>query len=584
MSRAMRRPPALLIVALALVAMALLPAMASGHPERPTVFPELGGIPKKDPLPTYRSKGPSNVVCKSDSRARLRKIFRSKADKRVLASRLKTLKRCKFSDIQPAINAAKSGYRILIMPGVYQEMASRKTPFGAPGQEPCPNDYAITEGFSNQGVPPPGGPRSNDPPQRPNRNFHLKCPNSHNLIAVSGDPRPETNDQKPMLPQCTQLCNLQISGLGKEPEDVLIEGDRKKSDVLRIDRADGIYLRNFAIEQASFNNIDVVETSGFRISKIVSRYAQNYGVLSFTSINGLYDHIEAYGNGDSGLYPGSSEKGCDVTPNAYATCNSLTPGNVQGGCQYYTTEIRESVSYGNTLGYSGTAGNSTWVHDNKFYDNATGLTTDSFAQGHPGMPQECVKWENNEIYSNNNNVFSVERQNYCKSTPFPLRKREIVCPQFQTAVGTGILIGGGNRNLIRNNKIWDNHRWGVILIGVPAAIRNDNDPDHQNDTSNGNRFLNNTMGETPGGKRSPNGLEFKWDSQGAGNCWEGNTSKSGDGHQSDPANLPRCPGSASIQPSNPAVLAPLVGCTAWDPNNNTHPVGCDWFDTPPKPE
>ena len=48
--------------------------------------------------------------------------------------------------------AAKSGYRILIMPGVYQEMASRKTPVGTPGQEPCANDYAITEGFSNQQI------------------------------------------------------------------------------------------------------------------------------------------------------------------------------------------------------------------------------------------------------------------------------------------------------------------------------------------------------------------------------------------------------------------------------------------------
>ena len=77
--------------------------------------------------------------------------------------------------------------------------------------------------------PPPAGPRSNDPPQRPNRNFQLKCPNSHNLIAVSGDPRPETNDQKPMLPQCTQLCNLQIAGLGKEPEDVSRRSTRRSS-------------------------------------------------------------------------------------------------------------------------------------------------------------------------------------------------------------------------------------------------------------------------------------------------------------------------------------------------------------------
>jgi hypothetical protein len=151
-------------------------------------------------------------------------------------------------------------------------------------------------------------------------------------------------------------------------------------------------------------------------------------------------------------------------------------------------------------------------------------------------------------------------------------------------VGTGILIGGGNRNLIRNNRIYDNWRWGVILIGVPAAIRNDNDLSHQTDTSNGNRFLGNTMGKNPDGKRSANGLDFKWDSEGQGNCWEGNTSMSGAGHLSDPASLPACPGSPVWMPPNLAVLAPLVSCTAWDPYKNPDPIGCDWFVSPTKPQ
>ncbi len=573
--------PSLRSMLLVLMALFALPAVAVAHPERPTVFPVVDGVPPQEEVPTYRSRGPSVVVCKPDSGTRLKKMF--KGDRRVLKSRLKTLKRCKFRDIQPAINAAKSGYRVLLMPGVYDEMPSRKVPLGAYHEGDCANDYALTEGF-RQEQPPPVGPRSNDPPVRPNRNFQIKCPNARNLISVIGDPRPETDDQKPVTPKCIQLCNLQIAGLGKEPEDVLIRGDRKKQDVLRVDRAYGVYLRNFAIEQAAFNNVDLVEVSGFRISKVVARYAQDYGILSFTSVNGLYDHITAYGNGDSGIYPGSSEKGCDIDPNAYGTCDQLTPGNVQGGCQRYSIEIRDSESYGNVLGYSGTAGNSTYVHDNKFHDNATGLSTDSFAQGHPGMPQECVKWENNEIYSNNNNIFSQDKQKFCGDTPFPLRPKEMVCPQFQTAVGTGILIGGGNRNLIRNNHIYDNWRWGVILIGVPASIRNDNDPAHQMDTSSGNRFLGNAMGETPDGARSANGLDFKWDSEGAGNCWEGNTSKSGDSRQSDPPSMPACPGSPVVSPPNLAVLGPLVPCTAWDPKNMPDPIGCDWFTTPPKPQ
>jgi Periplasmic copper-binding protein (NosD) len=570
----MRGSLCVLATAIGVAVLALVPTGASSHPERPTAFPVANGVPPREPIPAYRSRGPSNVVCKADSNRRVKQLFKN--DKRLLKARLRTLKRCRFHDIQPAIDAAKSRYRILLMPGVYREMPSREQPTGAYHDGPCPNDYALTEGFTNT-APPPAGPRSNDPPVRPNRNFQVKCPNAKNLIEVVGDPRPETDDQHPMVPKCLQLCDLQIEGLGKDPEDVLIEGDRKKMDVLRVDRAWGIYLRNFAVEQGAFNNIDLVEVNGFRISKIVARYGQNYGVLSFTSVNGLYDHVTAYGNGDSGIYPGSTEKGCDIQPNAYGTCE-------QKGCQRYSIEIRDSDSYGNTLGYSGTAGNSTYVHDNRFHDNATGLSTDSFAQGHPGMPQECVKWEHNEIYSNNANFFTAERQDYCGKTPFPLRKRELVCPQFQTPVGTGVIIAGGNRDLLRGNAFYDNWRYGVLLFGVPASLRGDRDPAHQQDTSNGNRFVSNSMGRSPAGTSAPNGLDFAWDGQGAGNCWENNASMSGDAHQSDPAELPACPGSTVSSPPNPAFLAPLVPCAAWDPKKQPMPPGCDWFTTPQKPQ
>ncbi|MCW2958013.1 MAG: hypothetical protein JWP18_816, partial [Solirubrobacterales bacterium] len=571
------------VILLALLAALALPAFALAHPERPTVFPVVKGVPPVTEVPTYRSSGPSVVVCKPDSGTRLKQMF--KGEKRVLRSRLKTLKRCKFRDIQPAVNAAKTGFRVLLMPGVYEEMASRRTPTGSyQDGTKCGNDYVVTEGFTS--APPPAGPRSNDPPVRPDRNHQVKCPNAKNLIEVVGDPTLEKDPANPSLPKCLQKCNLQIAGLGKKPEDVLIRGDRKKSDVLRVDRAWGIYLRNFAVEQASFNNIDLVEVNGFRISQVVARYGQNYGILTFTSTNGLYDHVKAYNNGDSGIYPGSTEKGCAVDPNAYGTCGALAGaaalGNGNRGCSFYSIEIRDSESYGNTLGYSGTAGNSTYVHDNDFHDNATGLSTDSFAAGHPGMPQECVKWENNKIRSNNNNIFTEAHQKACAATPFVLRKKETVCPQFQTPVGIGIFIAGGNRNLIRANHLYDNHRVGILQIGVPAALRGDTDPEHQQDTSDGNRYIDNVMGADPSGARVPNGRDFVWDSQGAGNCFDGNELRSG--HGTEPASLPACPGSPTKQLVNLAVLAPMLSCAAWDPMNQTNPPGCDWFTTPPKPE
>lgn len=550
----------------ALLVAALIPQLAASHPERTTAFP----WPATGHVPAYRSTGPSNVVCTSQSRKLLRREFRH--SKRILKRRLATLKRCRYRTIQAAIDHAKSGYRILIMPGTYTEQPSRDVPVGGPGKPPCANDYVTVEG-DFRFAPPPVGPASNDPPERANRNYAIKCPNSKNLIAIIGDTRPEPNPLAPKLPVCTQLCNLQVEGLGRRPSDVVIVGDRHKLDVIRVDRANGAFLRNFTVEQAAFNNIDVVETDGFRISNVITRYAQNYGILSFTAAHGVYDHIDAYGNGDSGLYPGSTMKGCGVDPNAYGTCTGPK------GCGDPMIEIRDSLSHDNTLGYSGTAGNSTYVHDNKFYDNASGLATDSFASGHPGMPQECFRWENNQIYSNNNNVFDAKRQDYCRTTPFADRKREIVCPQFQTPVGTGIVMGGADRDLLKNNYIYDNWRQGVYLLTVPAAIRGDNDPEHQEDTSNGNRFIGNIMGRDPAGDRMPNGKEFVWDGGGAGNCFDQNKTVSA----SIPATLPACPGSPVWQPPLSAVLAAAIPCTAWDPLKNPTPIGCEWFTTPAKP-
>ena len=238
-----------------------------------------------------------------------------------------------------------------------------------------------------------------------------------------------------------------------QPEDVLIVGDRLKRDVLRADRADGIVIKNLTAEQGSFNGVDVVETNGFLIQDVVGRYNQNYGILTFTSDNGLYDRTEGYGNGDSGLYPGSGP---------------------EGHCQRYGIEIRNSSSHDNVLGQSGTAGNGTWVHDSKWFNNGVGIVNDSFASGHPGMPQDCSKWEDNDVYSNNENFFDEGNQDYCKKTPFKDRPRDHVCPQFQSPVGTGL-------RLLRREREHHPQQQGLgqLALGLPAVLGAGRDPRRQ---------------------------------------------------------------------------------------------------------
>ena len=143
----------------AVLAIALLaPSAAQAHPERTTAF----AFPAQGKVPVYRTTGPSNVVCKKASRKLLKKQF--KHQRRTLKKRLRTLAHCRFHDIQPAIDKAKSGYRILIMPGVYKEPASRKVPVGSPGNPPCADDYVDRRGLSLGAAA--AGPRVQRPARR----------------------------------------------------------------------------------------------------------------------------------------------------------------------------------------------------------------------------------------------------------------------------------------------------------------------------------------------------------------------------------------------------------------------------------
>jgi hypothetical protein len=513
---------------LAVLILAVTAPVALAHPERHAYFPDgsVGAVPE------YRRTAEQILtVCKRDSAKRIRRIFDGRLEER----RLRQLEQCRFRHIQAAVNAARNGAIIRIMPGVYREEPSRRNPEPDPR---CANDYEEIAG----GVP------------VANYEYQRKCPNAQNLIAIVGDGPDEDR-------VCDSRCNLQIQGMGRTRKDVLISGQRTKLNVIRADRADGIYLKKFTVEFSDFNNIYVLETNGFRMEDITSRYSREYGFLSFTSDHGLYNRLEAFGSGDSGIYPGSGP---------------------EGHCQRYGIEIRNSNSHHNTIGYSGTAGNGVWAHDNRFHHNATGMTTDSFASGHPGMPQDCAKWERNLVYSNNEDYFNDERDAYCRDTPPAQRDPKVVCPTFQVPVGTGIGIFGGNGDIVRDNYIYDNWRDGVKLLFVPAAFRGE--PEKGIDTSFDNTFADNKMGVRPDGVRDPNGNDFWWDEEGSGNCWSGNVGPGGGAPSSNVlTGLPACPGSSVFSPGVPTKTASQATCATWDPYENPDPPGCDWFTRPEEP-
>jgi hypothetical protein len=596
---------------LAGVVIGLVPAVASAHVERSGYWPDPapdcsispcagGAVPKARSLSSAldrRRPGDTRVVCQQGSltvarraidRARKHGYDLRPTDHRTLSAKqarllrrlnAKLFARCHYREIQPAVTASKNNDRVVVMPGLYTEPTAR----AKPTQDPACAKYRV---HSDSGDP---GALS--------LAYQLHCPNDANLIAVIGrdvgpgqDPDPAYEDRHgiPNLGPCIR-CNLQIEGSGPSPDDVIIEAGNagagnggpsaaghKKDVGVHADRADGFVLRNVTIRHAREHDIYVMESDGYLLDRFKALYAGAYGVLTFVEDHGLMQNCDAAGAGDSGLYPGAGAKtsaGRDTKIYPQAR---------------YSQEIRYCDSHHNAGGYSGTNGNAVHIHDNNFYDNALGFTTDVFtAPGHPGFPQQGDLIENNNFYSNNFN---------------PYVKGSDVEPFIPAPVGTGLWIAGGNDNIVRANRFWDNQRRGVMLFAAPDAmvcgpVIGSTTPvpgceDLKVSTSYNNHFSANVMGVAPGGAVKRNGVDFWWDAfpGNTGNCWFGNRAAPGRAVTTSPASLPDCAGGTNPAASvglgsvdNEAeLLTCFVGLTL-----GSYPAGnaslCDWTRSPAKP-
>lgn len=516
----------------------LFPVLAIAHSERPSTFPSGAGE-----VPTYRTTGPALVVCKPDSAALIDAL-----PEPAKTRNLELLSQCGFENIQDAVNAVtQQSSRILVLPGLYLEEPYAAKPTGDCSSVPA------------------NGPLSYE--------THFRCPTAQNIITILGD-SPSDEDSV-----CDRVvCKLQIEGTGDDPGDVIVDGKFSKLNVIRADRADGIYLVNFTAEHSHFNAVYIMETDGFAIDRMVGRNNDEYGFLTFSSDHGIYKDCEAYHNGDSGIYPGSASDVGRFRPRQGGDTSIAWEPSV---------EITRCNSHHNLIGVSGTAGNAMYVHDNDFHHNSAGVTLDSFFPNHPGLPQDSGTFVNNRIYSNNEDYYV----NYRVENPPCERKPHerdvdagVVCPSVGIPVGTGVLIAGGNANWFQNNYIWDNWRYGTMQFGVPAGFRDEYDPTKQLDTSHDNEYTGNFMGLSPAGVAPRNGTDFWWEEGGAGNCWSDNVAAAGRAITSDPLILPGCdsPVRSVQRVPNPVKMATLVPCALWE-RDNYDPIGCDWMRTPAKP-
>ncbi|WP_406859969.1 right-handed parallel beta-helix repeat-containing protein [Streptomyces sp. HUAS MG47] len=513
-------PAAALAAALFLVFVA---PVAQAHEERPVTFPDGSGS-----VPVLRTGEPDLVVCKTDRPAFERRIAAFPAP--LKARNLALYERCArtgYRHLQQAVDAVdRPGMTIAVLPGLYEEEPSLPAPTGACAALKAPESalgYQILS-YAQQ----------------------KQCPHNQNLVAILGKK------------------NLQIEGTGASRLDVVIDARYAKLNAVRADGSDGIYFRNFTAQRTTFNSLYVLAADGFVIDDVLTRWNDEYGFLTFASDHGLYKNCESYGNGDSGIYPGSAS-------------------DINDGRGYevprYSIEITGCRSHHNMVGYSGTAGDSVYVHDNEFDHNMGGASMDSAFPGHPGLPQNHARFERNLIHDNNQNYYRYVADGTCAKPPVERGYEQgVVCPQISMPPGTGIITAGGNWNRYENNWVYGHSNAAFFLSAVPAFIRGESAWGKQTDTSHHNRYAANRLGVDRSGASRPNRVDVWWDGQGDGNCWQG------DAGPSTPLTLPACgkrlgavSGGSDRFLGEPAKLAHLLVCADYNVQARRLPAGCDWY-------
>ena len=583
------RPSALLcsltgLVAALTLALVASNAPAAAHEERPARFPDGSG---DRPHFLGYDNPRSRVVCRADSARRIEQMRPGRLKRLNRAM----LRRCEFHSIQDAVNSIRRRRTsVYVLPGVYTERkwAERRRSYycshlsTASTQQLARTQYIGT--LSAPGAQPPADGRAAEAeaqsaaqsaagsdPVALSYADQRRCAHNLNLIALFGDETPRNRSIR-----CdSEFCGTQIVGTGRRMTDVIVDNRFRKLNAIRLDRAGGVVVRNMTFQQAEFNSVYVLETDGFLLDRLTTRGNDEYGILAFASDHGLIQRTNDYYNGDSGIYPGSG--------------SDLNADNDSIKVRRYAIEIRRNRSHHNTLGYSGTAGNSIWAHHNDFYANATGIVTDSLFPGHPGLPQDHARWSYNRIHGNNNNYYRRFVDTGVCDRPMAERGylQGTVCPVVPAPVGTGVLIAGGNFNRTDHNWIFDNWRYGTMQFWVPAPLRDEYDPSKLYDTSHHNQTTHNHMGFAPDRSVHENGLDHWWDDEGEGNCWSNNEYADGERDDNFVVDPPSCAAGGSLfTPGTSGVKdAPFLSCSQYDREDPAwrHPPGCTWFDSPTRP-
>jgi hypothetical protein len=312
--------------------------------------------------------------------------------------------------------------------------------------------------------------------------------------------------------------DLTIEGAKKNRKKVILEGKNAKGELgaaqngVEAISVDGLVLRNMWARNYQSNGFFIHAANeggqhcvGYTMDNLLASDNRSYGLFAKNCYGGKMVNSAGYHQGDSAFYVG--ETPCDNR--SWSVHGAAVP------CQRKPqwTLLKNDRSYENVLGYSGTNSKYVKIVESAFYNNGAGIVPNTLdSEGYEPNGWNII--ERNDVFWNNYNYFLAGAAFHTVSEGLG----ELAGSTVNYPTGAGIMLYGGDGNVVRRNKVFGNYKWGVATFSGPGEAFEANQGDEAKNVNN--QITENTMGREGA---DPNGEYDFWnDDTGGGNCWSGN--------------------------------------------------------------
>jgi parallel beta-helix repeat protein len=225
---------------------------------------------------------------------------------------------------------------------------------------------------------------------------------------------------------------------GEDRNTVVLDGSDELQNGFQVS-ADGVAIENLTVKRYQINGIvftnaydapdpnEAAVLQGYRASYVTVLNNGLYGLYAFYASGGQFDHVYGSGHPDGGIYIGQCKP-----------CNAL---------------VTDAVMERNGLGYSGTnASGGVNLINSVYRRNRIGMSPNSQLMERLS-PQTDVVIAGNLVEDNDD-----------PQTP----------PAASGAFGFGIVVGGGERNVIVRNRVRGNSNVGIAITTLDDFVPSEN--------------------------------------------------------------------------------------------------------------